>query len=294
MQLPLISVVMITYGHEKFLQEAIQGVFVQQTDFSIELIIANDTSPDNSDSLIKNLIKNPPAHITVKYVRHKINKGINPNFHWALSQSKGKYTAVCEGDDYWTDPLKLQKQVDFMEANPDFSLCFHLINYYNNTTKIIERIYPENLSKDIFNQEDVAKNGFIPTMSILFRNYEEKLPEYNDLKIGDYPLYLYLASKGKVKFLNFVGANYRFGVGTFSTLQKIKQQMESIKMLQAVLEKEFLTFRSRKSLEDQRDFYALEIFKKDKNFYDLIFGQRNFKNYNIVSRLKILVKLFLQ
>ena len=115
---------MITYGHENYIQEAINGVFMQQTDFNIELIIANDCSPDNTDEVVQNILSTVPDNITVKYTRHRKNMGMIPNFIWALSQVRGKYIALCEGDDYWTDSLKLQTQINLLEEyNVGFS--FH-------------------------------------------------------------------------------------------------------------------------------------------------------------------------
>ena len=105
-----VSVVMITYGHEKFIREAIEGVLMQECDFEVELILANDCSPDQTDSVIQDIIKNHPKGCWIKYIRQENNIGMMPNFIFALKQCKGKYIALCEGDDYWTDPLKLQKQ----------------------------------------------------------------------------------------------------------------------------------------------------------------------------------------
>ena len=109
----LLSVIMITYGHENFIEQAIKGVLIQECNFDFELIIANDCSPDNTDIIIKDIIANDPRAGKIKYVRHNNNIGMMPNFIYALQSAKGKYIALCEGDDYWTLPSKLQKQVDF-------------------------------------------------------------------------------------------------------------------------------------------------------------------------------------
>src|ERR1019366_2115974 len=105
--------------------EAIEGILMQKTNFPFELIIANDASKDNTDDVIKDLIKKHPNGHLVKYFSQENNLGMIPNFIFALEQCKGKYVAMCEGDDYWTDPFKLQKQVDFLEANADFNICCH-------------------------------------------------------------------------------------------------------------------------------------------------------------------------
>ena len=111
---PKVSVCMITYGHEKYIREAIDGVFMQETNFEIELIIADDASPDGTKEIIASICKNHPKGNSIKYFRQDSNIGMMPNFVFALTKSEGEYVAVCEGDDYWIDSLKLQKQVDFV------------------------------------------------------------------------------------------------------------------------------------------------------------------------------------
>jgi glycosyltransferase involved in cell wall biosynthesis len=123
------------------------------------------------------------------------------NFVWALQQAQGKYIALCEGDDYWTDPLKLQKQVDFLEANPDFALCASLAT----------RTYDDGLTANdiegeagIFTQEDLAHRNFIPTASTLFKKeYVLNYPDWaSKCAIGDWPLFLICSNYGKIKVLN--------------------------------------------------------------------------------------------
>ena len=132
--LPKVSVVTITYGHEKYITETLDGVLMQQYDGPVEFIIANDNSPDATDEVVKKyFLENPaPSNFEIKYTKHETNKGMMPNFIWALEQTTGKYIALCEGDDYWIDPLKLQKQVDFLESNPDFVLSGHKVQVIIN------------------------------------------------------------------------------------------------------------------------------------------------------------------
>jgi glycosyltransferase involved in cell wall biosynthesis len=118
-----VSVIMITYKHEQFIAKAIEGVLMQKCDFEVELIIADDCSPDKTEEKVFQIIKNHPKNSWIKYTKHKTNKGMISNFNWALNQCKGKYIAMCEGDDYWTDPLKLQKQVDFLEKTRNIQLA---------------------------------------------------------------------------------------------------------------------------------------------------------------------------
>ena len=137
-----VSVCMITYGHEKFIEQAINGVLMQECDFEVELIIANDCSPDRTDAVIQNILKNHPRASWIKYIKHEKNLGMMPNFIFALQECQGKYVALCDGDDYWTDAFKLQKQVDFLESNPKFGICFHSVEEISLFEISKNRIFP--------------------------------------------------------------------------------------------------------------------------------------------------------
>src|SRR5690606_29715501 len=113
---PVLSVCMITYNHEAFIRKAVQGVIDQKTSFPLEFIISNDCSLDNTHVIIKEIINTYP-NVGFKYFNHASNKGMRENFIFALNECQGKYIAICEGDDFWIDPFKLQKQVEFLEQN---------------------------------------------------------------------------------------------------------------------------------------------------------------------------------
>ena len=110
---PTVSICMITYNHEAFIAEAIESVLMQETDFDIELIIANDASSDKTHEIIESLVQNHPRKPSVQYINRIENIGMIPNFMDVINKASGDFIALCEGDDYWTDPLKLQKQKDF-------------------------------------------------------------------------------------------------------------------------------------------------------------------------------------
>lgn len=209
---------MITYAHEKYIEEAIKSVFMQQTDFFVELIIANDSSPDNTDGIVKKLILNAPLNIEVKYKKHTVNRGMMSNFIWGLNQARGKYIALCEGDDYWTDSLKLQKQVNFMEANPDYGLAHADCNlFYQNSGKFVNnanKIFPNNLlihnKKDLFHMI-IEWNYLIRTATVMFRkDLLNKIPK-NTVKflMGDTPTWLDFSQITKFIYFDEVFSVYR-------------------------------------------------------------------------------------
>ena len=219
---PKISVVTITYGHENFIEQTLDGVFMQDYKGEIEFIISNDHSPDATDRVIKDYlaVKEIPINFTIKYTQHEVNKGMMTNFIWALEQASGKYIALCEGDDYWTDPLKLQKQVEFLETNQEYVLTFHPVQILNTDGVLVEDFItkvPENYEY----QETLASgNNYIHTPSVLFRKIITSFPpEFMLSPIGDYFLYMILTNHGKIKIMNDTMAVYRQGVGVWSDLQ---------------------------------------------------------------------------
>ena len=212
-----VSVIMITYGQEKYISDAINGVLSQKCNFEVELILANDCSPDNTDTEINKILNNNPNANWVKYTRHSVNKGMQNNFIWASEQCTGKYIAMCEGDDYWTDPLKLQKQVDFLETNSDYVLCFHKVNILKQNGRIVPDFVTK-LPNDYQLKEVFFKKGnYIHTVSVMYRNFLIDFPElYRYTPEGDFLLYLMLTKFGKLGYLEDVMAVYRYNIGIIS------------------------------------------------------------------------------
>lgn len=205
MNKPLVSVCMITYMHEAFIAQAIEGVLMQEVDFEIELVIAEDASPDNSFLTIRDFINSHPKRHLIRYIRNSNNKGVNQNFIDAILLCKGKYIALCEGDDYWTDPLKLQKQVDFLEENAKYSMSFHNGTSVNENGKLLkESIVNISTRKDL-NFEDLLSGYYtIPTLTVVFRNYLLKgFPdEYFKVVNCDTFLFILLSQYGDIHYHN--------------------------------------------------------------------------------------------
>lgn len=214
----LVSVVMITYGHEKHIREAIEGVLMQKGDFSLELIIANDSSPDATDIVISEMLKTHSKADRIRYIKHEKNIGMMPNFIFALQQAQGKYIALCDGDDYWTDPYKLQKQVDFLEANSDYVLSFHKVKILKPSGEFVDD-FITNVPENYETQETLARLGnYIHTPSVVFKNIKMEFPpEFSLSPVGDYFLYIMLTEHGKLNYIEEEMAVYRYGVGIHSS-----------------------------------------------------------------------------
>lgn len=213
MKNPMVSVAMITYGHEKYIEDAINGVLMQVCDFEIELIISNDCSPDNTDEVIQKIINNHPKSNRIKYINHKQNLGMMPNFVYVMNLCKGKYIALCEGDDYWTDHLKLQKQIDFLENNLDFSYTFHDCEIYNQENKTKSLLIGTKKVDNVVNLKSIVIEKNCPTLSLVFRNKIKwnLLPNwFITTENGDYALIVFLAEIGLGKYFSDVMGVYRF------------------------------------------------------------------------------------
>src|SRR5690554_5556553 len=237
-----VSVVMITYNHELYIKEAIEGVLMQECSFNVELIIADDNSPDKTEEIVLDIIKNHKHGYWISYVKHKKNKGMMPNFIWALKKATGQYIALCEGDDYWIDPLKLQKQVDFLEENEDCAASFHASQNVKETNngEIITENSPSLIPKNNkYSTIDIIKlrGGNMSTNSLLFRSkHMHSLPEwYHEVLVGDLPLKLILAYKGDFGYIDRVMSCYRIEVKEGWTSQNLKNTKKRRKVIISII-----------------------------------------------------------
>jgi len=201
---------MITYNHERYIAQSIQGVLMQKTNFDFELIIGEDCSTDRTREICNDYKDKYPDKISI--LLGEKNIGMMPNFIRTLNACSGKYVALCEGDDYWTDPYKLQKQVDFLENNPEDSLSSHLVDILNEETKEVSQ-FGKDYIIDGKNRE-ITINDFLDpfliiTCSLVFRrryyNSEKKLTSH----FKDIALFADLLSKGRGVLLSDSMAVYR-------------------------------------------------------------------------------------
>jgi glycosyltransferase involved in cell wall biosynthesis len=219
--------------HDRFLDDALKGVLCQVTNFKFEILISDDASPDNTRSVLEKYLSSSNQNIDIKYFRHSENKGAISNFEWTLNRCTGKYIAICEGDDYWTDPFKLQRQVDFLENNKDYVLSFHNRTIRDYDGELIRNnSLPNSIKRDL-NFEDLAQGIFtIPTQTVVFRNCIKKFPNNFSMVLnGDTFLYLLLSKKGKFFFDKEInGAVYRIhDGGVWSSIKYEKKLIESKK-----------------------------------------------------------------
>jgi glycosyltransferase involved in cell wall biosynthesis len=228
---PLVSICTITYNHSQYIKECLDGFLMQRTNFQFEVLIHDDASTDGTEEIIREYEAKYPE--IIKPIYEKENqwvKGRRGSMVFNLPRSRGKYIALCEGDDYWTDPLKLQKQVDFLEENPDYSLCFHASKTIrNNDPQNFSIIRPRKLpSNRKFEMKHIilGGGGFMATNSMLFlKDRIQGRPEWmNNAPVGDIPLMLILASKGEIGYIDEVMSVYRVMSSSTSWSAAIKHK----------------------------------------------------------------------
>lgn len=213
---PLVSVFCITYNQVHYIEETVNGILRQETDFPFELIIHDDASTDGTAELLKRLSERDKR---IKLIIEKENQYNNPNISYFrdifLPRSAGKYLASCEGDDCWLDPGKLQRQVEYMEEHPDCTMVC-------SRARVIDGVNEKSLGYFGYGEEDcrlgvtdLLKKWEIPTASILYRKKDavEYVNSWTFEKpVGDFPRAVYLADRGYIFYSSSVDTVYRFSV----------------------------------------------------------------------------------
>lgn len=209
-----ISILLLTYNHERFVKQALDSILMQKINVSYEIIILDDASTDKTPDILEEYRSRYPEKISL-YLR-KINSGhATKNSYFMLSKAKGKYFAFLEGDDYWIDELKIQKQYDILKEHKEYSACTtDLIVVDGENNEISEHVY-EPKENNIFTLEDF-RHFRIPGMTVTFfaRNYFEK-NEFRilykaDKMMGDITIYMLYALKGDIYQLNEKTSAYRY------------------------------------------------------------------------------------
>lgn len=280
---PDISIAMLAFNHEKFIGEAIESVLMQRTSYTYKIIIAEDFSTDKTREIILEYQKKYPDKI--KLILQDKNVGAGQNNVDLLLNLEGKYIAALEGDDYWTDPLKLQKQVDFLEANPDYAICFHEVNILQDGSIKEDTITAKVPETTTIN--DLAKGNYIHTCSVVYRNnLFFELPKYFKVSpVGDYFLHLLNARYGNIKCFDEIMGVYRIhGTSVWSSKTQKEQKLLWIPFLENI--KPNFDEEVQDVLNAQIVFYTKPK-EKEKKVWDV----RNIKN-QIIQKVKRLIQVY--
>ncbi len=281
---PLVSICCITYNHENYIRDAIEGFLMQKTSFPIEIIIHDDASTDNTAQIIKEYEdKYPDLFCNIFQNENQWSKGGGHIYaRFVYPQARGKYIALCEGDDYWTDPLKLQKQVDFLEENPEYGFI-----HTNFSTSDGKRISIDNFPKNnLYLSGFLSGNFSIGTLTVLFRrDLYDSLPKFyqeRKFKMGDLPLWIEFASISKIKYIPDKTAMYRVLENSASHSPNIENAIDfrksSLEVKLFYIEKFELYELKKQAL---KSFYSgvvkLSYEKQNKEYAE--------KYYNILRRI---------
>lgn len=209
---PKVSVVSITYNHEAYIRAALDGFVAQKTDFPVEVIIADDASTDATPAIIQEYADRHPD--LFRPILRPKNIGVHANFTAVLSAARGEYLAICEGDDYWTDPLKLTKQVEYLDRHPNTMVCFHPVrvvyeNQDQDRSGTRDSDFPPLSWCHDLSVEALLARNFIQTNSVMYR----RLSRYDDIPPDIMPIDWYLhvrhAIRGDIALLPETMAVYR-------------------------------------------------------------------------------------
>ena len=212
---------------------------MQKTDYVIEIIISDDASTDNNQKIIRRYIKKY-SNIFFKTILREKNIGAINNFCDALDNCHGKYIALCEGDDYWTDPYKLQKQVDFLEGHRDYSICSHLVRNVDSENSVLEKQeFTGKNCPEIFRIEDCLHGTPLHTSSWLFKSIKPIISEYSNtimrLPAGDDPILLLILSAGKGYCIQDYLGVYRIHTGgIWSPKSEVMQRYNMLTFFYAI------------------------------------------------------------
>jgi len=260
--------------------EALDGFLMQNTNFEYEVILCDDCSTDSTKSLVEEYIKNHTKGYRIKYFRHEKNLGMIENVLFSFNQCTAKYVALCEGDDFWTDPCKLQRQVDFLEANEEYAICFtayKIRNELNNQQTINDSIFGS------FTIEDIIKGNSFSTASVVFvsKYFNPQIEWFLKMPFGDWTLYLVILfqSEKKAYCLKDITSVYRIHLGGIhgnlhsSNLKLVTAYKMHIQFYRSI--KKYLF----------KDDYGLLIKQEIKNRKDIIYKLLRSEGKNVSALL---------
>ena len=207
---PLVSILCITFNQEKFIAQTLDSFLMQKTNFPFEIIIHDDASMDNTEKIIQKYVKSYKKIFRPIYEQiNQYSKGKDEFINKMFRMSNGKYIAICEGDDYWSSPDKLQKQVDYLEHKPNYAICFHPVRVIIEDGSLKEYIYPDTSKKIDFTLKELLKGNFIQTNSVMYRRQKDYKNLPVNIKPRDWYSHLYHAQFGKIGFIDEVMSVYR-------------------------------------------------------------------------------------
>jgi glycosyltransferase involved in cell wall biosynthesis len=221
-QRPIVSILMIAYNVEAWIATAIDSVLLQDVNFDYELVIGEDCSTDGTRAIVEQYAARHPGRI--RAILRPRNLGMNANFFATLGECKGRYVALLDGDDYCSHPLKLRRQVEFLESHPDYAICFHNADVVyagdEEASHPFHMTAPDRrlsapIPKETSSLEDIALGNFMQTGSVVFRaGLADPLPAwFHEMPTFDWPLHVANARHGNIRYMDEIWSVYRVHEG---------------------------------------------------------------------------------
>lgn len=305
-----VSVLMLAYNHEKFIEQALDSVLMQQVDFEYQIVIGEDCSKDNTRDILLRYQQKYPDKIHL--LLPEKNLGMHDNFLQTFKACRGDYIALLEGDDYWTSPNKLQKQVDLLDTHADYTICFHnALILHQDGSKTQWRLIPSTSEQEkvlTFTLEDLLSTGNImSTASIMFRQgFIHEFPAWiYDVDFVDWIMQILLAQHGNIGYIDETLSVYRIHPqGNWSKKEYSEGLLETTKMFKYLSKSPELELKYKKKIRITLSLFYRDLSityeqngnKKDAKKYMNLWLGKEFLNFSILSKasLKTLVLLTLK
>jgi glycosyltransferase involved in cell wall biosynthesis len=241
-----LSVMMLTYNHERFIAQALASILSQRVNFDYEIVVGEDCSNDGTRAVLMDFYRRYPDRI-VPLLQNR-NIGMMRNLQATISACRGQYLAWLEGDDYWTNKDKLQKQVDFLDAHPDYSLCCYRAEIVDEMGTGQTGIFPH-IAAGTYAITDLLNDNFVMTCTAMYRwGSIGPLPGwFRRMKLGDWPLHALVASQGQIELLDEVSAVYRVHSGGAWSVRSEGSRVREIDRMLTALDKH-LRFQYRSTI----------------------------------------------
>ncbi len=260
---PLASVLVMAYNVKPYIEKCISAILEQQCRYPFDVWVGEDCSSDGTRDWLNSSFF--PSNVHILY--NQQNKGLNANFNNLLMHAKGKYIAVCDGDDVWIDLKKLEKQIDFMEDNPTFHACFTEAEYYY-VQENCKRINPNTVffnTKKIFQFDDICRHNFITNSSVLYKHiYTIGLPSFIlTSPAHDWSVHLHNSLQGPIAYLDFIGVQYTVhSLGDYNSTNSTERFVRRAESLILMKQYKYLS-KSQLSILNfsiNRNLYSAAIF----------------------------------
>lgn len=307
---PLVTILCLCYNHEKYIERCIEGFLKQRIDFNVEIIIHDDASTDSSQSIIQKYAELYPFIKPVFQKENQYSNGVNIEDAILSKKANGKYIAICEGDDYWTDPYKLITQVNLFESHPDVHFIVHKTGNYDINGNRLGFIPRNRMKSGIYQREDIVpiliETYLFHTTSYVFKTEEykkycENLPLFaKEMSVGDYALQLYFSNLGNVIFINKEMSAHVYNVpGSWTDKSHKNDYDASIKHQEEMnhcmkLFDEYTSNQFHRNLENRINKFEMHKLYRDNKFPEIVYNKnysKALKKYDYRSYLSICLRV---